>query len=250
MSESPVIHVILPANVWSPERHALYPQAFRQATKQVLLCSHAAADQPPPTVKNAYQNVACKLPSSIWAEIFSYARRDWFDPPVVEERLLRSRLHEEQEQNQRTQERLEELEARLRATERERNIYRLMAVRWQKRLRSLSMDEEDSSVTEDEVMATVDETAASSALVDGRLRLVVVRRNRFAAGRGNDRDEQSHSSSDDNDEADEDGDDDTDSNGDGDDFSLMSEESQEHEHASAFAIRPQIRSVSISAEDT
>ena len=136
LSERPDMPVTLPTPMWSPERHSLYPESFRQTAKTILLCSRAQEIQPILPKEN--RNVACKLPGFIWMEIFSYTRHDWFEKEVPEEALLRKRLCEEHARNQVHQRRVEELESRLQEAEREKEVYRLMTLRLQRRLQSAS----------------------------------------------------------------------------------------------------------------
>jgi protein-L-isoaspartate O-methyltransferase len=72
----PSIETIIPARVWSPEEYMFYPDSFRTACKQVLLCSNAKREQPfnPQPQKNV--NAASLLPRALWMEVLSYSHRD------------------------------------------------------------------------------------------------------------------------------------------------------------------------------
>lgn len=144
MSRGPDIPVVFPTRVWSPERHHIYPRSFREATKQILLCSHSPEIQPLPPAVAERRNVANKLPGFLWMEIFSYTRRDWFEKGLSEEELLKIRLREEQSRAASQQERLVELESRLREAERASEMYRLMNIRLKRRLHMISSDEAPS----------------------------------------------------------------------------------------------------------
>jgi hypothetical protein len=104
--------------------------------------------QPPP--QSAYErvNVASTLPRALWMEIFSYTHRNWFDKPHSKEAWLRRRLQEEQEAHRRSQEARYEMETRLRMAERERDIYRLLAMRWHSRLQSVRRREGAEDATD------------------------------------------------------------------------------------------------------
>ena len=138
--QQPMIRTTLPSRVWSPEVHVHYPETFRRACKQLLLCSHASPNQPPPVLANAGKNVAALLPRAVWIEILSYTRSDWFDEPRLNSEFLRRRLHEAQIAAHRDREARAEAEARLHLVERERDIYRLLALRWQRRLQAVASE--------------------------------------------------------------------------------------------------------------
>jgi protein-L-isoaspartate O-methyltransferase len=72
----PSLETIIPARVWSPEEHMFYPDSFRVACKQVLLCSNAKREQhvKPQSLKNL--NAASLLPRALWMEVLSYTHRD------------------------------------------------------------------------------------------------------------------------------------------------------------------------------
>lgn len=51
---------------WSPACHSVYPEAFRNAVKTVLLAN------------NREDTMPSVIPATVWMEIMSFARRDWF----------------------------------------------------------------------------------------------------------------------------------------------------------------------------
>jgi protein-L-isoaspartate O-methyltransferase len=138
LSISPPLSVVIPSLVWDPSIHHRYPESFRKSCKAILLCSHAPMLQPPLPAPRPRINAASKLPRALWMEILSYTHRDWFAPPRSEEAFLRARLEEEQEATRRAQKAREDTETRLHMAERERDIYRTLALRWQSRLRAIT----------------------------------------------------------------------------------------------------------------
>jgi hypothetical protein len=130
-----------------------------------MLCSQAAAYQPPPAVPivktECLLNVAAQLPKSIWMEIISYTHRDWFERPQSETDILRRRLEQEQQAVRRADDARREAELRLRAMERERDGYRRLALRTQDRLQAMIDERGGSSNTRNEAedMLTDDETS-------------------------------------------------------------------------------------------
>lgn len=73
----PSMKIMIPARVWSPSSHQFYPDTFRAACKEVLLCSNASADQPvKPVQHNMSFNAASMLPRALWVEVLSYTHRD------------------------------------------------------------------------------------------------------------------------------------------------------------------------------
>lgn len=127
---------IIPSRLWSPAVHKSYPEAFRIASKELLLCSHAPYVQTLPLQQRPKQkvNVAAVLPRAIWLEILSYTHHNWFEPPQSEVSYLKQRLVEQQEISRKANEARVKAEARSHAAERERDVYRLLARRWQSRL--------------------------------------------------------------------------------------------------------------------
>jgi len=83
---------------------------------------------------NPTHNLAAMLPRVIWIEILSYTHRKWFDSKESETQFLRNRLREEQANAAKAQQARIEAETRCHVAERERDVYRLLARRWQSRL--------------------------------------------------------------------------------------------------------------------
>lgn len=92
--------------------------------------------QPPLAVRQERVNVAPMLPRAIWAEILSYTHRDWFEQSKSNEDFLRRRLIEEQAATKTESLARLDAEAKLHLAERERDVYRLLALRWQTRLQA------------------------------------------------------------------------------------------------------------------
>lgn len=149
--EDPALPTLLPSRIWEPTKHATYPPSFRQACQTILLCAHADYVQPTRAVAT---NAASILPRALWMEIFSYTTRDWFDKPKNTEDLLRRRLQHEQAALREANEARQQAEARLEMMERERDLYKVLLMRCQTRLRSAVGDSE---------MAT------EAALLDGHI---------------------------------------------------------------------------------
>jgi len=109
--------------------------------------------------------MAAALPRALWMEVLSYTRRDWFEQPRSDEDFLRKRLREEQAAAQRAQEARAEAEARLHMVERERDIYRLLALRWQRRLQA-SVNERgegaSAAARDDDLFSGIDDVAAAA----------------------------------------------------------------------------------------
>jgi hypothetical protein len=156
----PAIPVMIPSQVWSPAAHSHYPASFRNASDAIAMCSLAPIVQPPPEKIQERVNVAPMLPQSMWAEILSYTHRDWFEQARSDEDFLRRRLGEEQATAKQAQEARLDAETRLHLAERERDVYRLLALRWQSRLRTLTNergdhDDNDEAFTGSEDVAHV-----------------------------------------------------------------------------------------------
>lgn len=135
--ESPCIHTVLPSRIWEPAAHQRYPESFRRACKEILLCARSDQIQPePPVVATARVNAASILPRALWMEVLSYTTRDWFDKPRNAEELLRRRLKDEQAAVREAQEARQRAEARVSMMERERDLYKLLLLRCQARLRT------------------------------------------------------------------------------------------------------------------
>uniref|UniRef100_A0A7S1Z0L7 Protein-L-isoaspartate(D-aspartate) O-methyltransferase n=1 Tax=Trieres chinensis TaxID=1514140 RepID=A0A7S1Z0L7_TRICV len=132
----PVIPTVIPARGWAPDRHRYFPDTFQRATTELLMCSNSVLAQPPPRPRRPTEriNAASMLPRVIWIEILSFTHRKWFEPEKNETEYLKKRLLEEQANAARAQQARLEAEARCHVAERERDVYRLLARRWQSRL--------------------------------------------------------------------------------------------------------------------
>ena len=124
--------IVIRARVWAPEVHHCYPESFRKATKEILLCSMAHRSHNDASTDKI--NLAASLPKALWMEIFSYTNRSWFEQPHTEETLLRQRLRQLEASLQHVQQSRQELENQLRVAERERELYRQTARALQSRL--------------------------------------------------------------------------------------------------------------------
>jgi hypothetical protein len=169
MTKYPALETVIPSRVWNPSIHRCYPENFRLATKEILMCSNARYEQlatPRPSKVQVQVNIAAMLPRVLWMEIMSYTHRDWFEAPQSEVGVLRRRLAEEQANAQRANTRRLEAEARCHIVERERDVYRLLSRRWQSRLNSLLNQRDGESVSESD--SVEDASASASALLRGR----------------------------------------------------------------------------------
>jgi stress-induced morphogen len=101
-------------------------------------------------------------------EVLSYARQDWFEQQQSEDDLLRRRLHEAQLAAQRAHEARVEAESRLQLVERERDVYRLLAQRWQRRLHAATNERTEARGTggggdgDEDLFAGIDDVAAAA----------------------------------------------------------------------------------------
>jgi hypothetical protein len=173
MTKHPALETVIPSRVWNSSIHRCYPEIFRVATKEILLCSNASYEQPvkaQPSKVRVQVNIAAMLPRVLWMEIMSYTHRDWFEAPQSEVGVLRGRLAEEQANSQRANTRRLEAEARCHIVERERDVYRLLARRWQSRLDYLLNQRDGDSVSESESVAD----AAAYALLGGREQVAIL----------------------------------------------------------------------------
>jgi protein-L-isoaspartate O-methyltransferase len=139
--KSPSIETKIYCRIWNPLIHRNYPESFRKSCKEILLCANANAKQPPEPARER-ANAAATLPKSLWMEVLSYTRRDWFEHPQSELDLLRRQLAEQKQAVQRAQEARLEAETRLRVAERERDGLRLLTTRLQSRLQAVENGEE------------------------------------------------------------------------------------------------------------
>lgn len=155
--DSPTIPTVLPSRIWNPASHHCYPDSFRTACKEILLCAGSDTLQPVLPVVRERVNAASILPRALWMEVLSYTTRDWFKKPHSNEDLLRRRLLEEESALREMQEARQRAEARLATMERERDFYKLLAIRWQTRLRASrrqghpGVDEDDILIGDDEL---------------------------------------------------------------------------------------------------
>jgi hypothetical protein len=102
-------------------------------------------------------------------EILSYTHRNWFEPPQSDETFLRQRLVEEQENARKAHQARMEAEARCHIAERERDVYRLLARRWQSRLQALLQQQHQSGDSADSQADIEDE----AIILNGRESAVI-----------------------------------------------------------------------------
>jgi hypothetical protein len=176
----PKIKTVIPSTVWNPSIHNYYPDSFRASCKEILLCSNSDYIQPRQERPESKLNLAAMLPKVLWLEIMSYTHRNWFEPEQSETAFLRRRLVEEQADAQRAHQARVEAEARCHAAEREREVYRLLAHRWQTRLHDLLRQRggdnsaaADNRTGTDIVVRQDDMEAALEAIVNERQAIVV-----------------------------------------------------------------------------
>jgi hypothetical protein len=274
----PKLETIIPSTVWSPSVHNYYPDSFRASCKEILLCSNSEYVQPRQAVPERKINLAATLPPVLWLEIMSYTHRSWFEPAQSETAFLRQRLLEEQADAQRAHQGRLEAEARLHAVERERDVYRLLAHRWQARLQTLLRERGGNAASlaneEDDTVAagqTDMETALDTILSEtvGRQAIVVSATLRRFHAESESEEEEDHGSEMEEDDhdmqeavaADDDNASSDDINGgrsrraysvtmedvDSDESDVMA--SSTTGSAMSLASRPQVRTVSISSED-
>mmetsp|Transcript_22890 Transcript_22890/g.49874 ORF Transcript_22890/g.49874 Transcript_22890/m.49874 type:complete len:496 (+) Transcript_22890:111-1598(+) len=154
--DDPSIHTIIPARIWDPSNHNLYPDSFRGACNQLLLCSNASRKQPVKVCQLRRVNVASMLPRALWVEVLSFTHRNWFDVPLNEVDFLRRRLAEEQANLERANQAKQAAESRLKFAERERDIYKILARTLRSRVRASSSLEGSNDSYE-----TIEATAAA-----------------------------------------------------------------------------------------
>lgn len=131
----PSIPVILKSRIWSPKIHQSYPESFQKSCKELLLCSVAPTRQQP--IRKDPINDVSLLPKPVLLEILSYTHRDWFQGPNGDTAALRRRVTLLEAAVNRTQKEHSETKDKLLAAERERDGYKLLALRWQTRLNAL-----------------------------------------------------------------------------------------------------------------
>jgi len=157
----PSIQTVIPARIWDPSNHTIYPDSFRGACNELLLCSNATRNQPVKICPRNKVNAASILPRALWVEILSFTHRNWFDVPMNEVDFLRTRLAEELTNVQRANQTKQEAESRYRLAERERDIYKVLARTLRSRLNS-SLPEGSNNSDEN-----IEETAAEM-IIGGR----------------------------------------------------------------------------------
>jgi len=136
--QRPKIKTIIPARVWNPSFHHLFPDSYQQSIMALFLCSNSQHFQPlRPIERSDYTNLAATLPRDVWIHIISFTNRKWFksEPPQID--FLRKRICEEQALASTAQQALLDAKARCYTAERERDLYRNMARRWHSRLQTL-----------------------------------------------------------------------------------------------------------------
>lgn len=143
-------------------------------------------------------------------------------------------------------------EARLHMLEKERDVYRLLALRWKRRVQDLTNNRGEREGNADDFVSGIDDIAAA-AIADEPLLIglgglgAMLRRLRAAAMSDDDNDDDDDDHEDDNDGA-ADMEDDSDESDDGD---AMQEglEDMEPMPVSGAGIRPQTRTISITSDD-
>mmetsp|Transcript_11311 Transcript_11311/g.31972 ORF Transcript_11311/g.31972 Transcript_11311/m.31972 type:complete len:549 (+) Transcript_11311:81-1727(+) len=165
--KSPGLRTVIPAMVWTPGSHKLFPDTFRKASRELLLCSNSEYVQPLPIQPRPEDriNVACTLPKSVLMVILSFTHRGWFSPDQNETSYLKTRLKEEKDKVARTNQAKAELEARCQRAERERDMYRLLARRWQSRLQAV-LDEQRNGPSAAATVAALQELQHAQGILD------------------------------------------------------------------------------------
>mmetsp|Transcript_19517 Transcript_19517/g.23261 ORF Transcript_19517/g.23261 Transcript_19517/m.23261 type:complete len:563 (-) Transcript_19517:433-2121(-) len=152
--QHPKMKTIIPARIWNPSFHHLFPDSYQQSIMSLFLCSNSQYSQPlRPVVKADYTNLAATLPRDVWIHIISFTNRKWFESEPPQTEYLRKRICEEQALTSTAQQALLDAKARCYAAERERDIYRHMARRWHSRLQTLLQQrvEQSSSSSSDAI---------------------------------------------------------------------------------------------------
>jgi hypothetical protein len=130
--DSPQMETVIPARLWSPHVHHFFPPSFQKASMQVFLCSNSEYNQP--LFNQKRNNLAAILPRALWIEILSFTHRKWFEQETTTTEFLKQRLVEEQAVTAKAKQAQFEAEARCQIAQRERDVYRLLARRWQSKL--------------------------------------------------------------------------------------------------------------------
>ena len=73
---SPLIKTVIRARIWNPSNHAMYPDSFRCACSELLLCSNASRNQPVKIIPKNKVNAASMLPRALWVEVLSFTHRN------------------------------------------------------------------------------------------------------------------------------------------------------------------------------
>lgn len=72
----PKMKTIIPARVWNPSFHHLFPDSYQQSIMSLFLCSNSQYSQPlRPVLKRDYTNLAAILPRDVWIHIISFTNR-------------------------------------------------------------------------------------------------------------------------------------------------------------------------------
>jgi len=249
---SPPIQTVIRARIWDPSNHAMYPDSFRGACDELLLCSNASRNQPVKIIPTNKVNAASMLPRALWVEVLSFTHRNWFDVPMNEVDFLRQRLVEEQANVLRADEARQEAETRSRLVERERDIYKILARTLRSRLNSSLPDrsnDSDGIIEETTVEMILDGRDSTLTFGLGRM-LRLVAQGRHEEEMGEDEDEDFGFSEEENDEDMSEGMEDTD----GDDESLSVSSDNQNPIVDSHSrmsnnLRAQSRTVSIAEED-
>jgi len=145
LTANPSIQTVIPARIWDPSNHRMYPNSFRGACNEILLCSNASTNQPVKPLPRNKVNAASMLPRALWVEVLSFTHRNWFDVPMNEVEFLRRRLAEEEANVQRANTARLEAEKRSQVAERERDLYKILARTFRSRLNSALSDGSQNS---------------------------------------------------------------------------------------------------------
>lgn len=144
--QHPKMKTVIPARVWNPSFHHLFPDSYQQSIMSLFLCSNSQYSQPiRPVVKSDHTNLAATLPRDVWIHIVSFTSRKWFETEPPQTEFLQKRICEEHALASTAQHALLDAQARCHAAERERDIYRHMARRWHARLQNLLQQRIDQS---------------------------------------------------------------------------------------------------------
>lgn len=154
----PLTNTVIPASIWDPSVQRLYPDEFKCASMQLLMCSNSQVLQPLPRTPyiDERMNAAALLPTPLWLEVLSYTHRKWFEPEQTETDFLRRRLREEMAKAAKAEKARKESEERCLAAERETTVYRLLARRWQSRLNVILSHQQARHGDNDEQNDTAD----------------------------------------------------------------------------------------------